>query len=141
MLRRHACVTGVTMLTRHHIEAFRKVLEQRFLEVREEIRQALLASDEQSYIELAGRVRDREDASVADLLVDVTLADVDRLLTEIRDIDAALLRIADGSYGVCPDCGEDIEVPRLEAWPTAKRCRPCQARHENLTVSSRGPSL
>lgn len=129
------------MLTRHHIETFRKVLEQRFLEVREEIRQVLLASDEQSYIELAGRVRDREDASVADLLVDVTQAEVGRLVTEIRDIDAALLRIADGSYGVCLDCGEDIEVPRLEAWPMAKRCRPCQVRHENLTVSSRGPSL
>jgi RNA polymerase-binding protein DksA len=129
------------MLTRHHIEVLRKALKRRFLEVHEEIRQALLESDEQSYIELAGRVRDREDSSVADLLVDVTLAEVDRLVSEIRDIDAALLRMADGSYGVCLDCGEDIEVPRLEASPTAQRCRPCQARHESLTASTRGPSL
>jgi DnaK suppressor protein len=129
------------MLTRHHVEDFRKVLERRFLEVREEIRQVLLASDEQSYIDIADRVGDREDSSVADLLVDVMLADVDRLVAEIRDIDAALLRIAAGGYGVCTDCGEEIEVPRLEAWPTAKRCRPCQARHEQLTASRRGPSL
>ena len=78
---------------------------------------------------------------MADLLVDVSLAGVDRLVAEIRDIDAALLRIAEGGYGVCADCGEDIDVQRLDAWPTAKRCRSCQERYESLTATLRGPSL
>ena len=111
------------MLNRDQINAFRENLELRFRELREEIRQALLQSDEQSYIELAGRVHDMEEASVADLLVDVSLADIDRHVEEIRDIDAALGRIATGTYGVCTDCGEGIEVARLEVHPTAKRCR------------------
>jgi RNA polymerase-binding protein DksA len=129
------------MLNRDQINAFRETLELRFRELREEIRQALLQSDEQSYIELAGRVHDMEEASVADLLVDVSLADIDRHVGEIRDIDAALGRIATGTYGVCSDCGEGIEVARLEAHPTAKRCRPCQVIQENRQTAPRGGSL
>jgi DnaK suppressor protein len=129
------------MLNRDQINAFRENLELRFRELREEIRQALLQSDEQSYIELAGRVHDMEEASVADLLVDVSLADIDRHVEEIRDIDAALGRIATGTYGVCTDCGEGIEVARLEAHPTAKRCRPCQVIQENRQTAPRGSSL
>lgn len=129
------------MLNRHQINAFGETLERRFRELREEIRQALLQSDEQSYIELAGRVHDMEDESVADLLVDVSLADIDRHVEEIRDIDAALRRIATGTYGICTDCGEGIEVARLEAYPTAKRCRPCQVTQESRQTAPRGRSL
>lgn len=129
------------MLNRDQINAFRETLKLRFRELREEIRQALLQSDEQSYIELAGRVHDMEEASVADLLVDVSLADIDRHVEEIRDIDAALGRIATGTYGVCSDCGEGIEVARLEAYPTAKRCRPCQVIQESRQTAPRGGSL
>lgn len=118
------------MLTQQQIGDFRKILEQRFLEVRESIRQALLQADEQNHAELAGRVADLENSSLADLLVDVSLAEVDRFVEQIRDIDASLLRIADGSYGRCTDCGDEIAVARLRAYPTAKRCRPCQTLYE-----------
>ena len=46
-------------------------------------------------------------------------------LVEIRQIDAALARIADGTYGVCVACGEDIAPERLELVPHAARCRNC----------------
>jgi RNA polymerase-binding protein DksA len=118
------------MLTQQQIGDFRKMLEQRFLELRESVRQALLQADEQNYVELAGRVGDLENSSLADLLVDVSLAEIDRLVGQIRDIDASLLRIAHGSYGLCTDCGNEIEVARLQAHPTAKRCRPCQMIYE-----------
>jgi len=130
------------MLTRQQINAFREILEQRFRQLREDISQTLMRSDEQSYIELAGRVHDVEEASVADLLVDVSLADIDRHVEEIRDIDAALARIATGSYGICCDCGEPIGIQRLEAYPTARRCRPCQTTYENRgSVSPHSTSL
>ena len=54
------------MLTQQQIGDFRKILEQRFLEVRESIRQALLQADEQNYVELAGRVGDLENSSLAE---------------------------------------------------------------------------
>jgi DnaK suppressor protein len=44
---------------------------------------------------------------------------------ELVDIDRALARIDDGTYGVCEKCGEKITVGRLEARPTATLCIDC----------------
>lgn len=129
------------MLTDNQIHDFKKKLDDRFYELREEIRLELLESDDQHYIDLAGRVHDRGEASVADLLVDLQLASVDRHFQEIRDIDGALMRIAAGNYGVCIDCESSIAVDRLKAYPTAKRCQPCQAEYESLHAGGSGPSL
>lgn len=129
------------MLTNNQFQDFKKILDDRFFELREEIRLELLESDNQHYIDLAGQVHDIGDESVADLLVDLQLASVDRHIEEIRDIDAALMRIAAGNYGACIDCGVSIEVDRLKAYPTAKRCQPCQAAYENLHLGGETPSL
>ena len=129
------------MLTGNQIHDFKKKLDDRFYELWEEIRLDLLKAGDQHYIDLAGRVHDRGDESVADLLVDLQLASIDRHVQEIRDIDAALMRIAAGNYGMCIDCESSIAVDRLEAWPTAKRCQPCQVEYERLHVGGSGPSL
>ncbi|NBC95867.1 MAG: TraR/DksA family transcriptional regulator [Deinococcus-Thermus bacterium] len=42
-----------------------------------------------------------------------------------RRIDAALARIAEGTYGECLDCGEDIPEKRLELDPTTPLCVSC----------------
>ncbi len=132
---------AVVMLTENQIHDFKKKLNDRFYESREEIRLELLESDDQHYIDLAGRVHDRGEESVADLLVDLQLASVDRHFQEIRDIDGALMRTAAGNYGVCIDCESSIAVDRLKAYPTAKRCQPCQAAYERLHAGGSGPSL
>ncbi|MEJ8561968.1 TraR/DksA family transcriptional regulator [Yoonia sp. GPGPB17] len=46
---------------------------------------------------------------------------------EVRLLNAALKRIADGSYGVCAKCGDDISDARLAAVPYAMICRNCAA--------------
>jgi len=46
-------------------------------------------------------------------------------LDELRRIDAALARIEDGSYGICPKCGDTISDERLVAVPEAALCREC----------------
>jgi RNA polymerase-binding transcription factor DksA len=48
-------------------------------------------------------------------------------LQEIRQIRDALNRIAEGSYGVCAQCGELIDPKRLKALPTATKCISCAA--------------
>jgi RNA polymerase-binding protein DksA len=48
----------------------------------------------------------------------------------LQDIDNALIRINDRSYGICVDCEEEIFKKRLDAFPLAKRCRDCQEEHE-----------
>ena len=47
--------------------------------------------------------------------------------TQFRDIEAALARCEDGTYGICIDCHTLILPGRLEAIPTAKRCMSCQS--------------
>ena len=112
------------------LTAFRNDLMRRLGERREVVRQVLLRSDDEQFLTLAGAVNDEEDRSLADLLVDVNLAEVDRHIDEIRAIEAALLRIAEGGYGMCIDCGEEIGRDRLRVEPTTPRCTECQARYE-----------
>ncbi|MFN3919863.1 MAG: TraR/DksA family transcriptional regulator [Methylohalobius sp.] len=129
------------VLTDRQLSEFRRLLKNRYQTLREEIRAELLKSDEERYQELAGRVHDVEEAAVADLLVDLNLAGIDRHVQEIRDIDAALIRIAEGSYGICIDCEQPIGIERLKAYPTAKRCLKCQEVYERTHLSTGSPSL
>ena len=46
-------------------------------------------------------------------------------LSELRQIDAALARIDDGSYGICARCGDPISAERLAAVPAAPLCKTC----------------
>src|ERR1700744_5817517 len=46
----------------------------------------------------------------------------------VKQIDAALDRLATGGFGVCAECGEDISAKRLAAVPWAQSCVGCQER-------------
>jgi DnaK suppressor protein len=52
--------------------------------------------------------------------------EAERLATELQDsldeVDAALVRLSAGSYGVCEVCGKPIGEARLEAMPAARFC-------------------
>ena len=48
-------------------------------------------------------------------------------IQEVHQIQGALRRIAEGTYGVCVQCGADIDPKRLEALPIATRCISCAA--------------
>jgi DnaK suppressor protein len=128
-------------LTDHQINVFKNKLKDRFMALRQEISMELLSFDQEQYVDLAGRVHDSGDASLADLLVDIELASIDRHIQEIRDIDAALLRIAKGSYGECPDCLQPIPLERLQAYPTAQRCIVCQEAHDHAFARGAQPTL
>ena len=59
-------------------------------------------------------------------------AQVDAMVKEARhhleEIDAALARVADGSYGTCEVCGKPIPSGRLEARPTSRTCVGCASK-------------
>ncbi|WP_203597660.1 TraR/DksA family transcriptional regulator [Actinomadura bangladeshensis] len=46
----------------------------------------------------------------------------------LEEIDAALARLTDGTYGLCEDCRKPIPEGRLEIIPYARRCVNCQQR-------------
>jgi len=122
------------ILSDKQVNEYRRKLKERYYILREEVRQELLKSDEEHYIDLASEVHDIAEESVADFLVDLKLSDIDRHISEIRDIDAALIRLAEGNYGVCLDCGGSIPEQRLKAALTTSRCVGCQELHEKLYV-------
>jgi RNA polymerase-binding transcription factor DksA len=124
-----------------HYGKLRKRLEKRYQTLRTEIAATLVDSEREDYAALAGQVHDRADESIADLLVDVRNADMDRDIGEARDVEAALARQRAGSYGVCTDCNAVIPFSRLDAYPTAKRCWACQEKHERGRGRRRVASL
>lgn len=103
----------------------------------EEIRQGLARSGRESYADLVGGAGDAGDESAASVLRDVNEAGIIRDIGEVRDIVAAESRLATGRYGLCIDCDSPIDFQRLQAYPTAKRCLPCQHHREKTRAPSK----
>ncbi|MBN1262066.1 MAG: TraR/DksA C4-type zinc finger protein [Anaerolineae bacterium] len=53
-----------------------------------------------------------------------------QLRRTLEDVQRALRKFDDGTYGICESCGGIIDVPRLEALPSARYCVRCQTRLE-----------
>lgn len=73
--------------------------------------------------------------------LDIASADMEKnMLLRIREregrliakIKQALMLIADGTYGTCEICGEDIPAKRLEARPVTTQCVECKTREEMI---------
>lgn len=126
-------------LTDVQIEFFRKTLQKRFELLRQGVREEVQRSESEHFTDVAGEVHDPEEASVAHLVIDLDLASIDRHVNEIRDIEAALLRIGRGEYGICIDCDQPIPLARLEANPTAERCIACQTDYERAEAQIQPP--
>jgi DnaK suppressor protein len=71
---------------------FEHKLRERWYELRDETREALSRSDNERYADIGGRVTDLEDQSLADLLVDVSLAEVTRQRLPVSGPSARLSR-------------------------------------------------
>ena len=88
-------------------------LTSRVAEIDNELRKPLSADSED-------RATDLENQ---DALEGVEISEI----REIQQIGETLKRISEGTYGVCCQCGGDIDPKRLKALPTATRCISCAA--------------
>ncbi len=71
-----------------------------------------------------------DDATEAfDQAVDVTLKRGAE--TSLEEVERALGKLDDGTYGLCEACGARVDRARLEALPHARYCLECQARREH----------
>ena len=128
-------------LIREQVVRIQHILNESHEKLLQEIKQELIDSGNQNYLELAGLVSDPGDDSVADLLVTVNAAMMNRHILELREIEAAQTRITDGAYGECVDCGLTIRYERLLAYPTAQRCLICQEKHEKTYAGAPAPTI
>ncbi len=81
---------------------------------------------------------DEVDQARADIEQTIRMQLKNREAAHMQKIDEALRRIEEGTFGLCEECDEDIELKRLEARPTATLCVACkedQERREILTVT------
>lgn len=79
---------------------------------------------------LANFFNSTEDRAEAASMNDTDIAQLNHEAQTLRQVDAALGRIADASYGRCAGCGEAIAPARLLAEPSAALCLACQALAE-----------
>lgn len=128
-------------LTPGQTEELRGMIEARRRALQAELHDGVDRARADRFEDLAGPAPDAGDESVATLIGDIDHADVSRDLAELRALDAARSRIEEGSYGVCVDCGGEIEYERLKAAPAAFRCINCQRLHEKTYASPMGSSL
>ncbi len=77
--------------------------------------------------DLASEERDRE--------INFILSDREQV--KIKQIDDALERLDEGSYGVCESCGLEIAEERLQAMPFTRLCRDCQQDQEREARAQR----
>ena len=105
-------------------------LRARQRELRADVAAKLKTQDDPRLVGLRNRMEDTDDWAVADAMAaqDITL--VSRDLAELANVEEALARLGDGSYGECVDCGNAIPFPRLSAYPAARRCVACQEAAE-----------
>ena len=75
-------------------------------------------------------VKDSVDMSLHDVNQEIALRLGERESQMVADIDQALMRIDEGSYGTCARCGKEIPERRLEALPTARFDAECQSAIE-----------
>jgi DnaK suppressor protein len=112
-------------------ERLRQLLIARRQEIQHQIDE-LLAQHRADQIQLREEsVADAEDLSTRDSASHQQLS-----ILEVRNqmrlqVEAALQRLDEGTYGICEDCLTPINEERLKAMPFARRCINCQ-RHAEL---------
>ncbi|MDR7556749.1 MAG: TraR/DksA C4-type zinc finger protein [Armatimonadota bacterium] len=129
-------VTAARPLTKRELEEFRQLLE----EERDRLTQELEAIEEHlPEVEQISVDSSGYDEDIADVAADTFEREkgfaiensVQALLTQVEE---ALSRIDEGTYGTCELCGQPIHIERLRAIPYARLCIQCKAREEQANA-------
>ena len=105
-------------MTKTELEKFKKIL----LEKQTELENFVRNRDGIAIEKAADAIDEVQHATERELAI----RNLDRETILLRNVRGALRRIADGSYGVCMHCDEDINIKRLNAVPWAPFCIQCQ---------------
>ncbi len=111
--------------TQTHLPSLRTLLNDRLVALRAEVQAAQQARAE------AGRateheVEDRKDEAAQQQFERLGDVQEQRDIDELTQVESALSRLDEGTYGNCADCDEPIALQRLRVQPAAQRCTGCQ---------------
>ncbi|HJU22809.1 MAG TPA: TraR/DksA C4-type zinc finger protein [Casimicrobiaceae bacterium] len=129
-------------LSKKELAKLSRRLDERRQALMREVHDELEETDRREFGSLVGVLPgDTGDQSVADTEAHLNVAMTDRHAGELLSIDRAKARIAEGTYGICIDCGGEIGFERLCAYPTAERCIQDQERVERTYAQENRPTL
>ena len=128
-------------LSEHQLSELEALLKQQYATLKRDVGEAPRESGNDQYLYMTEGGHDEGDQSVADELAELNLGLLDRHIQQLREIEAALARINEDSYGLCIDDDEPIGYQRLKANPTALRCISCQTRYEQTHAHPGQPKL
>jgi RNA polymerase-binding transcription factor len=109
-----------------------KALDGLERETRDKIRASMPQLADQKYLDLVGMVYDTGDEAMATMQEEVDHTLLEHYLQELKEIEAARARLDQGEANLCMDCGEEIGIDRLQAYPFATRCIHCQTVREKM---------
>lgn len=115
-------------LTHEQTQRIRQTLEQRAAQLRLEVAEHAEIHDR---TDAGPGVSDTKDLALGRAANEIGAFEVERDLDELRQIEAAFQRLAQGRYGLCVDCGDAIDAARLSVQPASTRCLPCQKQQED----------
>lgn len=119
----------MTAKKRERIERLREALREEKRRLWQELR-AETFRDQEALHEQFEIPRDIGEQSILDVLSDTGLGVADIVRERVTRLEDAEHKLLEGTYGLCEDCGAEIEEKRLIAVPYAVRCVRCQERFE-----------
>jgi RNA polymerase-binding transcription factor DksA len=130
----HDPQTAQRSMSSHEL-LLKAMLQQRLAELTARLREQRV--EMQTECTAPGRSRPGEESGdpISD---DVAVAMIETTNRTIRLLENALVRLEQGVYGNCADCGEAIAPARLIAMPFASRCRACESSREASTRHNTG---
>ena len=115
---------------KQYSDADLKAFERKLIEARDAIHASSSTLKATVGLEEAEEIEsDGGDGSSQSMRLD-SITQLDQSRKSLNEIEDALRRIADGSYGVCDVCGNLIPKARLASFPFAKTCTACQSEIE-----------
>lgn len=118
-------------------EQLRKQLLKKRSDILKEARDEITKYIKGETKQLVETALDDGDWSVIDLSEDINLRRLEAHRQSLVKIDETLMKIKEGTYGVCEGCGERISAGRLRVMPFAIYCRDCQEDREELEKAER----
>lgn len=116
----------------------KQMLEERRRELQAEVQGRMRdVRSEAAWGSKQNEVFDAVESSEADIQDDIEFALIQMKSETLNKINDALLRLDQGDYGNCFDCGEEIAEKRLRALPFAVRCKDCEEARENAEQRER----
>ena len=126
------CDRSEDAMEKTDIEKLRRKLELQ----RREIRMGLGQMEQETRALDVDSTQDMADQCIITLTKEALFERSSQRRTLLRLIEAALMRITEGSFGVCIACGHSIQSRRLEALPWTQFCLRCQGELEEEIGSS-----